>query len=220
MKMLQKVTRTLTQKETKALKKIRKNNESVLNRGYKWPNVMLALALAALCMYGATWTRYDLITFILGVSAVFSIGYVFFMPFEAYKDIRRANKMIRKIDDMLEADVLEVSPVNATQIARAKEYEDEGDLYIIEMKDSRILYIRDFDHNLRKGFPCLEFELYDEEFRDLTGRLINPISEKIKPIEVDSMAKWNFFQKSPPEHLQIQKTSFDRLIEKINNQTA
>lgn len=215
--MLQTVTRALTPRETKALKKIRKTNESVLSRGYKWPNVGLAIVLAALCMYGATWTRYDLITFILGVSAVFSIGYVFFMPYEAYKDIRRANRMIRKVESVLKAGTVEVTPVIATRVALAKELEDEGDLYIVELQDGQLLYIYDYDHNMRKGFPCLEFELYNEEFHNLVGRLINPVSEKIKPIEIDAQAKWNYVRKtSAPEHLQIQKTSFDRLVEKIN----
>ncbi len=218
MKMLQKVTRALTPRETKTLKKIRRTNEDVLTRGYKWPNVGLALVLAALCLYGATWTRYDLITFILGVSAVFSVGYVFFMPYEAYKDIKRANRMIRKVESVLKEGTVEVTPVVATRVALAKEQEDEGDLYIIELENAHILYIYDYDHNMRKGFPCLEFELYDEGFYNLIGRLINPVSEKIKPVEIDARAKWNYIRRSSaPVHLQIQKTNFDRLVEKMSS---
>lgn len=205
-------------KEIKALKKIRNTNQNVVKRGYKWVNVGLALILAALCFYGATWTRYDLITFLLGLSAMFSIGYVFFMPYEAYKDIRRAKAMIRTIDGVLDAGIVDVMPVTATRIALAKEHADEGDLYLVEIDNNRILYILDADHNLRKGFPCLQFELYSDEFHDLIGRLINPLSEKIKPIVIDANAKSNYLKKfGSPAHLEVQKTSFDRVIDKMSS---
>lgn len=221
MKTLQKERRPLSQKEMKALKKVRNTNQNVLKRGYKWPNVVAALILAAICVYGATWTRYDLVTFLLGVSAFFSLGYVIFMPYEAYKDIRRAKKMIRKIDSVMDGGTVEVTPVKATRVAMAKEHEDEGDLYLVEVANDQLLYVWDFDHNLRKGFPCLEFEFYDEEFQVLIGRQINPISEKIKPIVIDSEGKWNYLKKfGSPGHMEIRKGNFDRIIEKMGGARA
>jgi len=215
---MQKETRELTLKETKSLKKIRATNERILKRGYSWANAAIAFVLAVVLLYGATWTRYDLITFLLGTLSVFSLGYAFFTPFEMHKEIRKARRTIRNIDDVLNTGTVEVTPVVATRIALAKEYEDEGDLYLVEMDDDRILYIVDIDHNLRKGFPCLHFELYSDTFYNLVGRQINPLSEKIKPIIVDAESKWKYFKKSRmPVHLETKKTNFDRLLEKINN---
>lgn len=206
----------MTSKETKALRKIRTRNENVVKRGYKWPNVIVAFIFAGICLYLATWTRYDLIVFIMGVAAFFSLGYVIFMPYEAYKDIRRARAMINRLEGVLKSGVVEVTPVKALRVALAKEYKDEGDLYIVELEDRRVLYICDHDHNLRKGFPCLEFELYSDEFHDLIGRLINPLSEKIKPIIIEPEAKAHYMKKAGfPGHMDIQKKEFDRLMEKM-----
>lgn len=213
--------RSLTQKETKALKKIRSTSDKVVKEGYKWHKIAIALAMAAILMYGALWTRYSLFTFVLGLGSVFSVGYAVFVPFDIHKDIRRARSVIRKVDEILNLGSIEVSPVSARQVAVAKEHEDEGDLYIVELEDNSVLYLWDKDDNFRKGFPCLQFELYNEEFARVIGRQLNPLSEKIKPVAIDDLSKWNYLRKfGSPDHRQVQKASFDKVVEKMAGQAG
>ena len=108
--------------------------------------------------------------------------------------------------------------INAKRIAVAKEFEDEGDLFIIECDINKILYLWDYDYKLRKKFPCLDFEIYDDNFFTLFGRQVYPISERIKALTIDKKAKWNYMKKvGAPRNLQTDSINFDRLIEDYNN---
>src|SRR5690606_776801 len=128
----------------------------------------------------ANWTNYDFLKFVFGTMSILSFSIIVFMPYETYKDIRKSKKKIKEIDGILGRNGIDVTLVKASRIAVAKEYEDEGDLYIIERTSEDILYLWDKDNNLKKNFPCLEFEIYSEDFYSVIGRQINPLSEKIK----------------------------------------
>lgn len=213
---LQKYTRPLNSKELKTLAKIRSSREKDLKRNFQWGQPVAAISLGALALYLATWTRYDLFTFLLGTFSVFCVAFVIIRPYEFYKDRKRAGAMKRKVEDVLSAGVLDVTPVSARQVALAKEHEDEGDLYIVETDKGHILYMWDRGYNLKKNFPCLSFEIYSDDFVTLIGRQINPLSEKIKPTLIDPKAKWNYLKKAgSPEHLALEKKNFEKLMEKI-----
>jgi hypothetical protein len=216
-KTLKKHTRALTLKETKALNKIRSTANKDLKRGYKVSHFLLAILLGTTFIFLATWVAYDFLTFAFGTIAVFSFGFVVFMPFEIYKDLKKAKEKIKAIDNVLAANNVEVTPVTAKQIAIAKEYEDEGDLYLVQTDDSHIIYLWDNDYNLKKNFPCLEFEIYSDDVYKLIGRQINPLSGKFKPIVINPKAKWNYLKKAgAPGHLTIEKKDFKKLVERIN----
>ena len=216
-KNLEQHTRELSLKETKALKKIKRTRQKQLEGGYRLLHLLLVIIFGAILLYLAMWTRYDLITFILGTFAVFCFVFVIVRPYETFKVFRRGKRMIKKVNDILDAGDVEVTHVKATRIAVAKEFEDEGDLYIVEMENKQILYVWDTDDNLKKGFPCLEFEIYNEAFYDIIGRQINPLTEKIKPIVIDPGAKWRYLEKSgEPVHLSVERKNFDKLVEKIS----
>ena len=197
---------------------MKSSREKELRRGFQWAQPAAAIILGAASLYLATWTRYDLITFLLGTFSIFCVAFVFVRPYEYLKTQRKARSVINKVDNVLHSGVVDVAPVTAKQIALAKGYEDEGDLYIVEMEKGYVLYIWDIANNLKKSFPCFEFEVYSEVFFQLIGRVINPLSEKITPIIIDSKAKWNYFKKAgAPEHLTVERKNFQKLIEKINN---
>ena len=218
MKTLQRQTRPLNAKEIKTLGKIRSSREKELRRPFQWTQPVSAVVLGTLALYLATWTRYDLITFLLGVFFIFCAAFVIIRPYEYFKDRKRARIMRGKVDEVLRAGMVEVAPVTAKQVALAKEHEDEGDLYIVEMEKGHVCYMWDRGYNLKKNFPCLEFEIYSEVFAQLIGRQINPLSEKMKPVIIDPRAKWNYLKKSgAPDHLYIEKKNFEKLIEKISN---
>lgn len=215
MKKLERISRPLSLKEIKTLKKVRNSRESELERGYKTRAIITAVIIGIASLYLATWTRYDLFTFILATLAVFSFAYLIIQPFETFKDRKRARSIINRVNAFLEPGNIEVMPVSATRVALAREFKDEGDLYIVDTSGSTILYMWDSMGNLKKNFPCLQFEIYDRDFAELIGRQINPLTEKIKPIEIPAKAKWNYLQKTKPEHLAIEKKNFDKLVEKI-----
>jgi len=215
---LKKQTRPLNLKESKALIKIRSSADKDLRRGYKAHYFLVAIVVGSACVYLANWTKYDFLTFVFGTIAVLSFSFVVFMPYEIYKDLKRAKLKSKEIDDILHANIIDVTPIRAKQIAVAKEYEDEGDLYIVEIEDGNILYLWDNDYNLRKNFPCLEFEIYSKDFYKLIGWEINPLTDKFKPIVIDAKAKWAYMKKiGGPEHLTIEKKDFKNLVEQINN---
>ena len=218
MKTLQRQTRPLNAKEIKTLGKIRSSREKELRRPFQWAQPASAIVLGALALYLATWTRYDLITFLLGTFSVFCVAFVIIRPYEYFKDRKRARVMRGKVDEVLDEGMVEVAPVTAKQVALAKEHEDEGDLYIVDIDKGHVCYMWDRGYNLKKNFPCLEFEIYSEEFSQLIGRQINPLSEKMKPVIIDPRAKWNYLNKTgAPDHLAIEKRNFEKLIEKISN---
>ncbi len=215
-KTLQNHIRPLTQKELKALKKIRNSREKEIQRGFRVRQALTSVLLGAAVMYGAVWSRFDLITFILGVLALFCLAYAVIQPYERFKEIRKARRTINKVEAILNAGKVEVTPVKAKRIAVAKEYEDEGDLYIVEMENSQVLYLWDTEYNLHKNFPCLEFEIYEDEFFNVIGRQINPLSEKIKPVVIPEESKWNYLGKTDPQHMEVERKNFDKLVDKMS----
>jgi len=216
-KTLQKQTRPLTLKETKALGKIRLSADKVLKRGYRIHYLLVAGLVGAVFVYLATWTKYDFLTFVFGTIAVLSFACVVLMPYEIYKSIRSSKRTITAVDKVITDNNIVVARVTARQIALAKEYEDESDLYIVEMTDNTILYMWDTDYNLKKNFPCFEFEIYDDDFYKLIGRKLNSLSEKVKPIVINPKAKWAYLKRTGiAEHMTIEKRDFKKLVEQIN----
>jgi hypothetical protein len=210
--------RQLNTKESKALQKIKSTAEKDIKRGHKIHFLFIAAVLGVICVFLANWTTYDSLKFVFGTISVLSFGFVVFMPYEIHKGIKKAKKKIKAIDGILAQDGVDVSIVNASRIAVAKEFEDEGDLYIVETINKDILYLWDNDYNLKKNFPCLEFEIYSEDFYKIIGRQINPLSEKINPITIDAKNKWAYLKKvGGPGHLTLEKRDFEEVLEQINN---
>jgi hypothetical protein len=212
-----KQSRPLTLKETKALTKIRSTAKKELKVGYRTNHMIVAIMLGTVFTYLAFLTKYNFLILAFGTIAVLSFGFVVFMPFEIYRERTRLKQRIKQVDDVLTLNSIEVTPMAAKQVALAKQFEDEGDLYIIEMDTSHILYLWDKDHNLKKNFPCLEFEIYSDDFHSLIGRQINPLNKKFKPLMINAKSKWAYFKKQPaPEHLSIEKRSFKKLVDQMS----
>ena len=72
------------------------------------------------------------------------------------------------------------------------------------------------DYSLRKKFPCLQFEIYEESFFKMFGRQVYPLSERINPVKINSKAKWKYMTLvGVPGHLQTDDMNFDELTEAI-----
>lgn len=218
MKTLHTNIRPLNAKELKTLSKIRSRGEKELSQAFAWAQPLFAIVLCALSLYLATWTRYDLVTFFLGLFAIFCLAFAVIRPYEYYKDRRKANSLMNRVAAGLQSGVVEVAAVTAKQVALAKAADNEDDLYIIEMDKGNILYMWDTFDNLKKNFPCLQFEIYSDDFASLIGRQISPLSEKIKPIALDPKAIRDYFKKAgAPGHLAVEKKSFGKLMERVGS---
>ncbi len=157
-------------------------------------------------------------TFLFGTLAVFAFAFIVFTPYEIYKIRRKSKDFLLRLNTTIDKGTVDTCLIKAKRIAVAKEYEDEGDLFLIDYDTNKVLYLWDYDYTLRKKFPCLDFEIYDDNFFKLFGRQIYPLSDPIKPLTIDRKAKWNYMSKvGTPGHLQIDNTNFDKLVEEYNN---
>ena len=174
--------------------------------------------LGAILVYITTLLPDSFWTFLFGTAAVFCFAFMVFMPYEIYKDKKRKNLFLLTLQKFIDKETVDTCKINALRIAIAPEYEGESDLYIVELEKNKVLYLWDTEYNLKKKFPCLNFEIYEDNFFKLVGRQLYPLSEKIEPIKIDRKAKWNYMKKYGVfEHLDTENIDFDELIEKYNN---
>lgn len=204
--------------ELRLLKTLKTQKEKEVNIKTRLHYFLVAGLLGVSFIYITTLIPDSFWTFLFGTLSVLSFAFIVFMPYEIYKIQRRYNDFLHLLNATIDRGTVETCLINAKRIAVAKEFEDEGDLFIVEYDTEKVLYLWDSDYNLRKNFPTINFEIYAEDFFKLLGRQIYPLSERIKPLIIDKNAKWNYMKKiGSPAHLQTDNINFDRLIEKYNN---
>ncbi|MBO9731361.1 MAG: hypothetical protein J7623_22165 [Chitinophaga sp.] len=156
-------------------------------------------------------------TWVFGTVAFMCFAFILLAPYEMYRIRRRSKKRWALANRMLMENGIRVTRVNVLQVALAKEYEEEGDLFIVEYKAGEVLYLWDHDHQLKKRFPCQQFELYTPDFTYLTGRPVHALSAKIQPREIDARAKWKYLKKyGGPQHMTTEQIEFEELMERFN----
>jgi hypothetical protein len=216
---IQQISRSLNKSEISILKKRKNAIEKEIQKGYKPRFFLCALLIGVIANLIAYFIKVDFLTFVFGTIAVIAYACIIFLPYEIYKDLKKAKKNIAIINNFLEKNEIKVMPINALRIARAKEYEDEGDLFIIEYEKDKVLYywhIADFQ--TPKNFPCLSFEVYEKAFANLTWRTINPLNKKVVPLEIDKKDKWIYMSKIGAHgHLETENINFDDLIKTYQN---
>jgi hypothetical protein len=211
-------TRHFYPDELRILKTIKAKNEKEGISKIKFHHFVIAGLLGAGFTYLATLVPDSFWTFLFGTLAVFAVAFIVFTPYEIYKRKRKHKDFLQRLNLTIDKGTVDTCTINTKRIAVAKEYEDEGDLFIIEYETDKILYLWDYDYNLQKKFPCLDFEIYDDKFFKLFGRQVYPLSEHINPLIIEKKAKWNYMSKTgAPGHLQIENKNFDKLIEEYIN---
>jgi len=157
-------------------------------------------------------------TFLLGTIAILTFGFIVFTPREIYKQKKRHKTFLNQLTVMIDKGVVNTCHISSKSIAIAPEYEDESDLYIVKLNESEVLYLWDIEYNLYKKFPCLEFEIYEDDFFKLIGRQVYQLSEQFQPVKIAKKAKWNYMkQYGASTHLEIQNINFEELLEKYKN---
>lgn len=206
--------------ERRLLKALKARKEKEINSHIKLCHFIIAGVLGAGFTYITILLPDNFWAFLLGTLAVFSFSFIVFMPYELYKSKRKHKDYMQQLNTIINQDTVDTCYVHAKRIAVAEEYEDEGNLFIIEYDTDKVLYMWDYDYNLQKKFPCLEFEIYGENFFEVLGRQIYPLSARVKPLIIDKKAKWNYMsEEGVPGHLQIYNIGFDKLLDEYNKYT-
>lgn len=204
--------------ELRLLKTLKIQKEKQSGTKIKFHHYAVAGLIAAGCTYMTATIPDSLWTFLFGTIAVFAFGFIVFTPYELYKQQKKRKVLLQQLNTVIDKGTVSTCQIRTKRIAVAPEYDDEGDLYIIELNEKEVFYLWDTEYNLSKKFPCLEFEIYEDNFFKLLSRQIYPLSEKIQGIRIDKKEKRDFMRKyGAPGHLQTEEISFDELLSKFNN---
>ena len=211
-------TRALHSNELRMLTKLKKKAEKNMGSRIKFYHFLIACVLGACFTYITSIIPDSFWTFLLGTSAVFAFAFIVFTPYEIYKMKKEHKAFLNLLNSFINKGTVKTCIINSTAIAIAPEYEDESDLYMVKLNQNEVLYIWDLEYNLNRKFPCLNLEIYDDDFSKVTGKGIHPLSEKIDPIIIDKKAKWNYMkQYGIHEHLEVEKHNFEELLLKYKN---
>ncbi|TXD80774.1 hypothetical protein ESY86_20050 [Subsaximicrobium wynnwilliamsii] len=210
--------RNLNSNELRILRYLKTKTEKNERGKIKFYHFLIAGLLGVCLIYITSIIPDSFWTLILGTLAVFSFAFIVFTPYEIYKAKKQHKEFLNLLNSLIEKGTVETCQIESTKIAIAPEYEDENDMYIIKLNENEVLYIWDTEYKLNRNFPSLKFEIYGIDFFKITGKQINPLSEKILPLKIDRKAKWNFMkQYGIYGHLEIEKSNFEKLILKYKN---
>lgn len=217
---IQEISRPLLADEVSMLKEVVEKANKKLKSKRKIYHLIIAVLISTVAMYLAiVYFKSDFWRPAFGTIASFAFVYVIFAPYEMYKAKRAKRKEFKKASDLLAGNMVKVIPVNALQMALAEEYEDEGTLYIIEYQRGQILYFEDYDNDQEEVFPCLTFEIYEEDFCQLTWRQLRPLGEKINPNIIPGKAKWAYMKNNHwPAHLTTVTGNFEEIVSQFKGQ--
>ena len=211
-------TRQFYPDELRLLKTLKDKRQKDSGSKIKFHHFLVAGLLGAVFTYLATLTQDSFWVLPFGTLAIFSFAFIVFMPYEIYKKRKKSKRFLQSLSEVIGKGTVDTCAISARKIAVAEEYEDEGDLFVIEYAADKILYMWGYDYNISKKFPCLDFEIYENNFSKLFGRQIYPLSDRIKPFTIDKKAKWNYMRKvGAPGHLETDNITFDKLVADYNN---
>lgn len=139
------------------------------------------------------------------------------------KQKKNGSKELQSLTEIQNKNQISVVPLELNRIAKLEEYEDEGDLYLIETKDKKCVYLWDAEYLLidDKEFPSDQVEVYvDDTFKFGIDKKVKCSGNKLTPTIVNRENKWSFFEMVGfPGDLQVEEKSFDEIIEEIKNES-
>jgi hypothetical protein len=204
--------------EQRLLRTLKNKREKEEGGKIKFYHFLVAGVLTAGCGYLCSIIQNGFLGFIPGVITVLGGGFIVFTPYEIFKIKKQHREFLAALNDLIDGGTIATCRIEATRIAVAEEYEDEGDLFIIEIGQDNLLCLWDHNYTLHKKFPCLDFEIYEEKFTKLFGRMVYPLSERVSPLVIDKKTKWNYMGRvGSPTHLEVMKRNFDQFIGEINS---
>lgn len=213
---MEQINRPLLADEIRLLNKLKRKNMKRRISRFKVSDFIFIFLTGAALLDMALLIEVATAAVVFGTMAVLCFSFVLLAPYEMYRKRRRSKKRWSQLNQLLMENGIQVTRVNALQVAVAKEYEDEGDLFIIEYKAGEVLYLWDYDDQLKKRFPCQQFEIYAADFTSLTGRPVHALSERIQPRVIDAKSKWKYLKKyGGPGHMTTEQIEFEELMSRF-----
>ncbi|MBS0029979.1 hypothetical protein ACTJJ0_21070 [Chitinophaga sp. 22321] len=210
------ISRSLYPDEIRLLNKLKTKLLKKKAPGFQLYQFIPVLLTGMIFIYMINLIRVPIVTVVFGTIAIGCFLFVVMTPYESYRKKQQAKKRLSQVNHFLLTNEVEVTVIHARRIALACEYEDEGDLLLVEYEADAVLYLWDHDYRLKKRFPCLHFEIYKDDFASLTGRPVNALSERIVPAVIDAGAKWNYLKKhGGPVHMTTEQINFEELLERF-----
>jgi hypothetical protein len=199
-------------------KRISEIRES-LNIRLNWTAIFILLgitAASAIHIYYFDKSNWSLISKISVCVAPIGIWVVVEQYFRQKKN---ENKELQSLTEIRNENQILVISVELDRIAKFEEYEDEGDLYLVETKDKESIYLWDAEYLLfdDNEFPSEQVEVYvDDTFKFGIDKKVKCSGNKLTPIIVSGESKWTFFKRVGfPGDLQTEEKPFDKIIEEI-----
>lgn len=134
-------TRQFYPDELRILKILKAQKEKQSSGMIKFSHYVIAGLLGAGCTYITATTPGSFWKFLLGTIAVFSFAFIVFTPYEIYKMKRKHKDFLQRLNKTIDTNTVATCCINAKRIAVAKEYKDEGDLFIVEYDTDKVLYL-------------------------------------------------------------------------------
>jgi len=215
---LNKTKRKFSTKEVRFLKLIIQKHKTEVRFWNSYKLIFISFTIGVPFAIIAANLNDGILLFLTGTIAVFAFVGGIFSIVPCIKDNKKKKTDLKNLNKYLSDGYIGVSDINAQKIAKASEYEDESDLYIVKINDFQTLFVWDYEYNLDRKFPCLHFEIYEKKFYELTNQIINFKSEKITPINIAPENKWNYLRKNGiSKQIELIDINFDVLVNQINN---
>ena len=214
------ISRKLTPIEQKKLKARIKEYATNAERNLNWKAILIMLIvgiLSGIHIYFYDKSNWSLITKFLVV--LMPIG-IWVLVENYFKDGKWMRIHYRNLKDIEAKTTTEVYEIDIKRIALMPEYEDEGNLYLIENSENQCLYLGDYEYLIgaEKDFPSSKIEVYaDDTMKLVMDRKIRCFGEKLEMEKIDAEKKWIYFGKVGfDDDLKIIPKSFEEILKEIN----
>jgi len=222
------ITRELYLDEMQVLKTLKNQTEERIGKKpiFSWFILSIFIGIIFFCFATFFIGRFGILSAIIGVILIVIAVVV---TYNLYKTQKKDKEFLRRYNTLIEIRTVKTCRINATRIATTEE--GEAGWCIVELSKNKVLYLFKFGDlfefgDVKRGkFPCLQFEIYDKNFFELTGNQIYPFGEEIEPVMIDSKKTWRYMSENDtsdqflevPEFLDfdIENINFDEVIKKI-----
>ena len=113
-------TRQFYPDELRILKTLKTQKEKQSGSKIKFYHYIIAGLLGAVCTYIASTIPDSFWTFLFGTIAVFSFGFIVFMPYEIYKQKKRYKGFLHQLNDFIDRGTVDTCIIHSKRIAVAK----------------------------------------------------------------------------------------------------
>ncbi|MFK7972120.1 MAG: hypothetical protein AB8F95_17255 [Bacteroidia bacterium] len=183
----------------------------------KWLIVFLVITLLSaihiIFRLDSEWRRLSVAAGIFGVIGIWTI----------LENLIKKRKTAKKeLPELLLAQIgskVNVISITASRVIQFEEYEDEGELYLIETPEGECFYLWDWLYTMVENslFPSSQFEIFVEGYiHNAFDTNIKILGDPISPIMIKGKIKWDYFEKEGfPEPLEKLNKSFDEILEEL-----